>query len=63
MCKGDTITAKIVVQNIANGELSMLDVNKTGTDAIHQSMVETTWNILSYNLHSAGPPETANVRR
>ena len=37
-----------------------MEVIKTGTDTTHQSMVATTWNILSYNLHTAGAPETAN---
>ena len=37
-----------------------MEVIKTGTDTTHQSMVSTTWNIPSYNLHSAGPPETPN---
>ena len=39
-----------------------MEVIKTTTDTIHQSMASTTRNILSYNLHSAGPPETARDR-
>ena len=42
--------------------LVLVIVIKTRTDTIHQS-VASTWNILSYSLHSAGSPETARDRR
>ena len=37
-----------------------MEVIKTGTATKHQSMVATTWNILSNILHSAGPLKTAD---